>query len=110
MISTVKLRALFGLVIVLVLSLHLASGASAAERSGLAWSQAAFAETAGCDKNGPSETAATAGCHTVHAFVGCIEVGVPKQADSCRKRQASPELSGIEPVRDDRPPSEDATA
>lgn len=109
MISTVNLRALFGLVIVLVISLHFASGASAAERAGLAWSQA-FAETAGCDNNGPSETAATPGCHTVHAFVGCIEVGVPKQADSCREPQASPELSGIEPVRDDRPPSEDTTA
>ncbi len=102
------LRALFGLA--LVLSLHLASGASAAENAGLDWSQAAYSESVGCDENGPEDTAATAGCHTVHAFVGCIEVGALKQARCCREAQANSELSGIGPVRDDRPPSEDATA
>ncbi|MEO5325587.1 hypothetical protein PV773_19965 [Mesorhizobium sp. CC13] len=100
-------RSLLGLVVVLALSLHLAVPASAAVLSTVQAKHAVI-ETGGCGQAGPSNPLPASGCHSVHAFTGIVQFGAPVQIRQHSQPTAALTLAGIDPVRDDRPPSDEA--
>ncbi|MGF7007631.1 hypothetical protein [Aminobacter sp. BE322] len=100
-------RSLLGLVVVLALSLHFAAPASAAVLS-TAPAKHSVIETGGCGQGGPFNPLPASGCHSVHAFTGIMLFGAPTQIRERSQPPTALTLAGIEPVRDDRPPSDEA--